>query len=115
MQSLTELAKRHASARNAIAEAMALNGCKSIELGDIAGQVTYLEQRALGDEDSKEIFEGAQNRWRATMACKTANTSVYLDVVTRVENGKINLSLVPVKAVEGRAVLIETVDPISGN
>jgi hypothetical protein len=114
MRSLTALAKEYPAARKALAQAMSLNGCTSVELGDIAGQTAYLSAQALADDETYKVYEGAQNRWRATMKCRSASASVYVDVVSSVEGGKIYLRLVPVKAVESPGVLINVEEPNLG-
>lgn len=112
MGALTKLAKEYPGARKAIAQALSLNGCTSVELGDIEGQITHLQRQPLADDDTKQVIEGAQNRWRAIMQCRSAASSVYLDVIESVEKGKIYKSLLPIKAVEAAPVLIKIDEPV---
>lgn len=111
MRTLTRLAKKFATARQAIAQAMSLNGCTSIELGDIEGQITYLDRQPMADDETNDVVEGARNRWRAIINCRSASASVYLDVIQSVEEGRVHLNLVPIKATAAQGVLIDVVDP----
>lgn len=111
---ITTLAKHYPSARKAIARAMEINGCQSVELGDIAGQTTYMDQQALADEDTNQVFEGAKNRYRTNLHCRSGSQAVYLDVVNSAEQGVIKLSLVPLKALEEAGVVIGTMKPVLG-
>ena len=109
---LTKMVQEYSSARRALGQAMALNGCSRIELGDIDGQTTYLEANPLGDDDTGELNEGAQNRWRAILRCRAETSSVYLDVLYSVANGEILSHLVPIKAAPAERVLIKKLTPV---
>lgn len=108
---LTEIVRQNAAAANALVRAMVLNDCTSIELGDIAGTIDYLEQRALADDDTKKVIPEARNRWRAQMRCRSGASTVYLDVLMAVVGQDIVTSLIPVKANADTPVVIERVKP----
>lgn len=112
MHGITELAKKYPAAKKAIAKSMQINGCTSVELGDIEGQTIYMDQQALADDETNKVYEGAINRFRANLKCRSASVGVYLDVTHAVKNGKVQLSVVPIKAVEDEPVLLDTLEPV---
>ena len=107
---LTGLIKKYPMAKKAMAQAMVLNGCTKVHLGDVIGQITYLRRDALGDDDTDELFPGAENSWRAIIECADATAPVYVDVIRAVENNGINLKLQPIKAAKSEKILLERLE-----
>lgn len=115
IHSVTALAKTYPAARKAIAKAMEINGCESVELGDVEGQALYLNQQALADEDTEQLYDNAVNRYRVTLKCRTDTVGVYLDVVKAVVQGKVKQSLVPIRAAEEPEFVLDIVEPDFGS
>lgn len=111
MNGLTNLVVEYPGARKALAQAMALNDCTSIELGDVEGSSIHLEANPLADDDTKKVIPGASNRLRMMMKCRTAATQVYLDVHAYVEGDGIVQTMIPVKAAESAPVHIRSINP----